>query len=86
VVSVNPLWWTSTVKAKAIAGIVLGLRFAHSFGWLHGHLTGNSILFDSDHCIQIVDFQPIFLEVRDIKMKSEGEKLLIELLKFHTTP
>jgi serine/threonine protein kinase len=63
VVSVNPIWWTSTVKAKAIAGIVLGLRFAHSLGLLHGHLTGNNILFDSDHCIQIVDFNPIFLDV-----------------------
>jgi hypothetical protein len=63
VLSVNPLWWTSTVKAKAIAGIVLGLRFAHSFGLLHGHLTGNNIFFDSDHCIQIVDFQAIVFEV-----------------------
>jgi serine/threonine protein kinase len=62
VVSVNPLWWTPTVKAKAVAGIVLGLRFAHSFGLVHSHLTGNSILFDSDHCIQIVDFNPIDLE------------------------
>jgi hypothetical protein len=62
VVSLNPLWWTSTVKAKAIAGIVLGLRFAHSLGLFHGHLTSHNILFDSDHCIQIVDFEPIILE------------------------
>jgi hypothetical protein len=61
VVSVNPLWWTSTVKAKAVAGIVLCLRVAHSFGLLHGHFTGNNILFDADHCIQIVDFDPIVL-------------------------
>jgi serine/threonine protein kinase len=63
VVSVNPIWWTSTVKAKAVAGIVLGLRFAHSLGLVQGHLTTNNILFDSDHCIQIVDFHPIVLEV-----------------------
>jgi hypothetical protein len=62
VVSVNPVWWTSTVKAKAVAGIVLGLRFAHSLGLVHGHLTMNNIHFDCDHCIQIVDFNPIFLE------------------------
>jgi serine/threonine protein kinase len=62
VVSVNPIWWTSTVKAKAIAGIVLALRFAHSFGLIHGHLTRNSIRFDSDHCIQLVDFDPVLLE------------------------
>jgi serine/threonine protein kinase len=37
VVSVNPIWWTSTVTAKAVAGIVLGLRFAHSLGLVHGH-------------------------------------------------
>jgi serine/threonine protein kinase len=65
VISVNPVWWTSTVKAKAIAGIVLGLRFAHSLGLLHGHLTGNNILFDSDHCIEIVDFKAIDLAVRE---------------------
>jgi serine/threonine protein kinase len=70
VISVKPVWWTSTVKAKAVAGIVLGLRFAHSLGLVHGHLTGNNILFDSDHCIQIVDFDPIVLEV----MGSESEE------------
>jgi serine/threonine protein kinase len=67
VVSVNPIWWTSTVKAKAVAGIVLGLRFTHSLGLVHGHLTGHNILFDSDHCIQIVDFNPIFLETGEIE-------------------
>jgi hypothetical protein len=71
VVSVNPLWWTSTVKAKAVAGIVLRLRFAHSLGFFHGHLTGNDILFDSDHCIQIVDFNPIHLEVGENENESE---------------
>jgi serine/threonine protein kinase len=75
VVSVNPIWWTSTVKAKAVAGIVLGLRFAHSLGLVHGHLTGNNILFDSDHCIQIVDFTPIILEVSD--SESEGGTQLV---------
>jgi serine/threonine protein kinase len=71
VVSVNPKWWTSTVKAKAIAGIVLGLRFAHSLGLVHGHLTGNNILLDSDHFIQIVDFDPIVLKVGESEMENE---------------
>jgi serine/threonine protein kinase len=44
VLVVRPVWWTSTVKAKAIAGIVLDLRFAHSLGLLHGHLTASNIL------------------------------------------
>jgi hypothetical protein len=30
VISEDPIWWTATAKAKAVAGIVLGLRFAHS--------------------------------------------------------
>jgi serine/threonine protein kinase len=75
VVSVNPLWWTSTVKAKAVAGLVLGLRFAHSLGLVHGHLTMNNILFDSDHCIQIVDFNPIVLEVRESE-NEDGTQLV----------
>jgi serine/threonine protein kinase len=56
VVSVHPKWWTSIVKAKAVAGIVLGLRFSHSLGLIHGHLTTSNFLFDSNYCIQIVDF------------------------------
>jgi hypothetical protein len=70
ILSVNPVWWTSTVKAKVIAGIVLGLRLAHSFGLLHNHLTASNILFDSDHLIQIVDFKSILLEVGE----NEGEE------------
>jgi serine/threonine protein kinase len=77
VVSVNPIWWTSTVKAKAVAGIVLGLRFAHSLGLMHGHLTGNNILFDPNHCIQIVDFNPIVLAVGETESESEEGPQLV---------
>jgi hypothetical protein len=69
VVSVNPVWWTSTVKAKAVAGIVLGLRFAHSLGLFHGLLSARNIRFDLKHCIQVVNFDPIGLEV----VESESE-------------
>jgi hypothetical protein len=48
VISISPEWWTPPAKAKPIVGIVLGMRFAHSFGLLHGHLTANTILFDND--------------------------------------
>jgi serine/threonine protein kinase len=51
---------------------VLGLRFAHSLGLIHGHITGNNILFDSNHCIQIVDFNPVLLEIGESK---EGTQL-----------
>jgi serine/threonine protein kinase len=67
VLSVRPVWWTSTVKAKAIVGIVLGLRFAHSHGLLHGSLTTRNILFDLDHCIQIVNFNAILLDISENK-------------------
>jgi serine/threonine protein kinase len=56
VISASPRWWTPTAKAKTIAGLALGLRFAHSFGILHGHLTMNNVLFDECGMIQIVDF------------------------------
>jgi serine/threonine protein kinase len=56
IVSTSPLWWTPTAKAKAIAGLVLGLHFAHSFGFLHGHLTGHTLFFNENGVIQITDF------------------------------
>jgi serine/threonine protein kinase len=77
VLSVNPIWWTSTIKAKAVAGIVLGLRFAHSLGLVHGHLTRNNILFDSDHCIQIVNFNPIILEIGEMESENEEATQLV---------
>jgi serine/threonine protein kinase len=46
-----------------IAGIVLGLRFAHSHGLLHGSLRTSNIVFDLDHCIQIIDFERMLLRV-----------------------
>jgi hypothetical protein len=76
VVSVNPIWWTSTAKAKAVAAIVLALRFSHSLGLLHGHLTTSSILLDSDHCIQIVELSPIHLEVGEDEGESESRAQL----------
>jgi hypothetical protein len=42
---------------------------------VHGSLTASNILFDSDHCVQIVDFQPIGLVV--CESESEGEEVTI---------
>jgi serine/threonine protein kinase len=56
VISAKPEWWTPTAKVKAIVGIVLSMRFAHSFGLLHGHLTGDNVLFNDDGLIRICDF------------------------------
>jgi serine/threonine protein kinase len=52
-------------KAKAIAGIALGLRFAHSLGLLHRGLKASNVLFDADRRIQIADFRPIRLQTGD---------------------
>jgi serine/threonine protein kinase len=84
VVSANPVWWISTVKAKTVARIVLALRFAHSLGLVYEHLTGNNILFDSDHCIQIVDFHPIVVQVGE--MDSEDGTQLVGISERRWTP
>jgi hypothetical protein len=56
VVEASSAWWTTTAKAKAVAGLVLGLRFVHSLGLIHGCLTAKAILLNSNHCIQMTDF------------------------------
>jgi serine/threonine protein kinase len=71
VFSNNPIWWTSTVKAKVVAGLVLGLRFIHSRGLVHGHLKPSNILLNFDYCVQIVDFDPILFE----NSESEDEEV-----------
>jgi hypothetical protein len=54
--TVSPEWWTPAAQAKAIVGLVLCLRFAHSLGLLHGHLTVNKVPFNEDGVIQITNF------------------------------
>jgi serine/threonine protein kinase len=56
VISCNPVWWTPTVKAKAVVGVVLGLRYCHSLGLLHGNLNSKNIFFDSDYRIEMIGF------------------------------
>jgi tRNA A-37 threonylcarbamoyl transferase component Bud32 len=56
VISISREWWTPTAQVKAIVGFVLGLRFAHSLGLVHGHLTVNDVLFNEDGVIQITYF------------------------------
>jgi serine/threonine protein kinase len=66
VISVSRGWWEA--KAKAVVGLVLGLRFMHSLGLIHRHLNLNKIHFDEIHDIQIAEFGPIRLEVPESKM------------------
>jgi serine/threonine protein kinase len=51
-----PAWWTPTAKLITIAGIVLGMRYLHRLGFVHGNLKSSNILFDDDHVVQISDF------------------------------
>jgi serine/threonine protein kinase len=67
VLSNPPAWWTPAMKAKAVVGIALGLRFAHGLGLLHGAVQASNILFDGDRRIQIADFSPIRLETGEVE-------------------
>jgi hypothetical protein len=58
VLQTSPSWWTVTVKSIAVVGIVLGMRFVHSFRFTFGNLKQSTILFDESHRIQIVDIVP----------------------------
>jgi serine/threonine protein kinase len=61
------------VKAKAVVGIALGLRFAHGLGLLHGAVNVSNILFDADRRIQIADFSPIRFETGAVEPFSGEE-------------
>jgi serine/threonine protein kinase len=63
----SPGWWTPTVKAKAVMGVALGLRFAHGLGLLHGAVKASNILFDADRRIQIADFSPVRVETGGVE-------------------
>jgi serine/threonine protein kinase len=61
------------VKAKAVVGIALGLRFAHGLELLHGAVKASNILFGADRRIQIADFSPIRLETGEVEPFSGEE-------------
>jgi hypothetical protein len=56
IISSSPEWWTPTAKAKTIVGLVMGLRFVHSFGLLHGNLMMNNIQLAEVGTIEITNF------------------------------
>jgi hypothetical protein len=73
VVSTSPEWWTPTAKAKAVVGLAFGLRFAHSLGLVHGHLTGSNVVFTDEGMIQITDFYMTGLRCLEINAGSDSE-------------
>jgi serine/threonine protein kinase len=58
ILQTSPSWWTATMKSIVVVGIVLGMRFVHSFGLVCGNLKPRNVLFDESHRIQIVDIVP----------------------------
>jgi hypothetical protein len=56
VIAASRMWWTPTMKAKAVAGLGLGLRFAHSLEFIHSCLTMKSVFLNWNHNIEIIDF------------------------------
>jgi serine/threonine protein kinase len=64
-----PPHWTATAKAIAVAGLALGLRFAHGVGLFHGALTPGRVLLDGAGEIQIAGIGAVRSKTAD----SSGE-------------
>jgi serine/threonine protein kinase len=52
----RPIWWTPTRKVMTIVGIVLGMKYIHSKGFIHRDLKPANLLFDDDMNIRVSDF------------------------------
>jgi serine/threonine protein kinase len=65
-------FWNPTGKAIIICGIVLGMRFVHSKGYIHGDLKPSNILIKTGGTALISDFGTSRLESADAKSTSDG--------------
>jgi serine/threonine protein kinase len=64
-----PRWWTDTRKAIIITGIVLGMKYVHSKGFIHRDLKPTNILVDDEHNVKISDFgSSRFIDKVDVTM------------------
>jgi serine/threonine protein kinase len=70
-----PRWWTSTRKAITIAGIVHGMKYVHSEGFIHRDLKPTNILLDDDRNVKISDFGSSRPYEVDLTMTSAGTPL-----------
>jgi serine/threonine protein kinase len=52
----RPGWWTPTMKATTIAGLVSGMIYIHECDVIHRDLKPSNILFDDHHQVRIADF------------------------------
>jgi serine/threonine protein kinase len=51
-----PEWWTVAHRVECIIGIVLGMKYIHSKGFIHRDLKPENILVDGEYRIRIGDF------------------------------
>jgi serine/threonine protein kinase len=51
-----PSWWNVSCQAIVILGIVLGMKYIHCSGFVHGDLKPENIFLDSNHRIRIGHF------------------------------
>jgi serine/threonine protein kinase len=65
-------FWNPTGKAIIICGIVLGLRFVHSKGYIHGDLKPSNILIKTGGTALISDFGTSRLASDDSKSTTES--------------
>jgi serine/threonine protein kinase len=64
------------MKAKAIAGIALGLELADSLGMIHGNLNSHNIVFDECHRLEITNFGFIEEEMDGNENENESENVI----------
>jgi serine/threonine-protein kinase len=65
-------FWNPTGKAIIICGIVLGMRFVHSKGYIHGDLNPSNILIKTGGRALISDFGTSRLASADSKSATEA--------------
>jgi serine/threonine protein kinase len=71
----HPKWWDPTRKVIAVVGIVLGMNFIHSKGFIHRDLKPTNILLDEGHRIKISDFGSSRIYEADVTMSNVGTPL-----------
>jgi hypothetical protein len=73
----NPVWWTPTTKAKGFAGIAFDVRFLQSFGFVHGNLNSNTIVFHEERRINMMNIPDI---CQHLHSRKEPSDVLIAVL------
>jgi serine/threonine protein kinase len=70
-----PEWWTVRRKVEAVIGIVLGMKYIHSKGFIHQDLKPENIFIDDDNRIRIGYFGSSRLFETGVTMTSVGTPL-----------